>query len=253
MLNTAVFYYFSPTGGTKKAGELLCRGLAAEVIPADLGTREATVNSLAGDVTVFAAPVFGGRIPALMTKKLQQLDGSGKRAVVLVVYGNRAYDDALLELADVVREQGYQVTAAAALVAQHSMVPEVGRGRPDEEDGLQIRSFAKKILAKMADEDASPVAVPGNFPYKKEMDIVATPLSLPACTQCGSCAEACPTQAIRLEEESVVTERAQCILCVACTAACPAQARVLPPPMVEKLTQMLASVRDVRSGNDFFF
>ena len=222
MLNTAVFYYFSPTGGTKKAGELLCRGLAAEVMPADLGTREATVNSLAGDVTVFAAPVFGGRIPALMTKKLQQLDGSGKRAVVLVVYGNRAYDDALLELADVVREQGYQVTAAAALVAQHSMVPEVGRGRPDEEDGLQIRSFAKKILAKMADEDASPVAVPG-------------------------------TQAIRLEEESVVTERAQCILCMACTAACPAQARVLPPPMVEKLTQMLASVRDVRSGNDFFF
>lgn len=172
--------------------------------------------------------------------------------MVLVVYGNRAYDDALLELADVVREQGYRVTAAAALVAQHSMVPEVGRGRPDGEDGQQILSFAKKILAKIAAEDASPVAVPGNFPYKTEMDIVATPLSLPACTQCGSCADACPTQAIRLEE-SVVTEKAQCILCMACTAACPAHARVLPPPMVEKLTQMLSSVRDVRSGNDFFF
>lgn len=252
MLNTAAFYYFSPTGGTKKAGDLLCRGLAAEIRPADLGTRNAAVETLKGDVTVFAAPVFGGRIPALMTKKLQALDGKGKRAVALVVYGNRAYDDALLELTNVVQEQGYEVIAAAALVAQHSMVPEVGRGRPDEEDKRQILSFAKKVLTKIAADDHEPVSVPGNTPYKEEMAIVATPLSLPACTQCGSCADACPTQAIRLEGEAVVTEKARCILCMACTAVCPEHARVLPPPMVEKLTQMLANVRDVRSGNDFF-
>lgn len=252
MLNTAVFYYFSPTGGTKKAGEILCHGLAKEVKLANLGTQDTKVEVPEGDVTVFAAPVFGGRIPAPMTQKLKKLNGKGKQAVALVVYGNRAYDDALLELTNVVREQGYEVTAAAALVAQHSMVPEVGQGRPDEEDKQQILSFAQKVLAKMAADDHGPVAVPGEFPYKKEMAIVATPLSLPACTHCGSCVDACPTQAIRLEEETVVTEKERCTLCMACTAVCPEHARILPPPLAEKLQQMLESFKTVRNGNDFF-
>lgn len=252
MLNTAVFYYFSPTGGTKKAGEIFCQRLAAEVKLADLGTQDTKVEPLEGDVTVFAAPVFGGRIPSPMTEKLKKLNGNGKRAVALVVYGNRAYDDALLELTNVVQEQGYEVTAAAALVAQHSMVPEVGQGRPDENDKRQIRSFAQKVLAKIAEEDHSPVSVPGNYPYKPEMAIVATPLSLPACTHCGSCVDACPTQAIRLEDETVVTEKDRCTLCMACTAVCPEQARILPPPLAEKLQQMLESFKTVRNGNDFF-
>lgn len=61
-----------------------------------------------------AAPVFGGRIPSIVAEKLNELEGHGKKAVTLVVYGNRAYEDALLELNNVVEDRGFQVAASCS-------------------------------------------------------------------------------------------------------------------------------------------
>ena len=119
-------YYFSPTGGTKKAGMLLCEGISWDVEAVDLGKKEEAPREPEGDLVVAAMPVFGGRIPGVAAEKLRTLNGKGKKAVAVAVYGNRAYEDALLELKDILEECGFEVTAAAALVAQHSMVPEVG-------------------------------------------------------------------------------------------------------------------------------
>lgn len=283
MVNTTYFYFFSPTGGTKKAGRIFCESISERVKMIDLGRRDGegdmgTAESKsaveveaaekvegAGAVdiaenaesalTVIAAPVFSGRIPEFVAKKLKQLDGSEKKAVTLAVYGNRAYEDALLELNDVVNGQGFQVIASAALIAQHSMAPEVGKGRPDEADKREIQAFAQKVLEKIEanrEDGGEAVKVPGNYPYREAKGMPVTPISLPACNLCGRCEKVCPTKAISIKEKKVETSAENCMLCMACTAVCPEHARILPPPLQEKMGQMLGALKDVRRENEFF-
>lgn len=252
MLNMTELYYFSPTGGTKKAGEILGKGISKNVKAIDLSILGRAVEKPKSDLVVIAAPVFGGRIPAIVEEKLNELDGNGKKAVTLVVYGTRAYEDALLELNNVAEGRGFQVVASAALIAQHSMAPEVGKGRPDEQDRMDILNFAEKVLDKLEKGVESPVKVPGNDPYKDAMSMTVTPISLPSCKQCGACTDACPTGAIVKGPDGIVTDTARCMLCMACTVVCPEQARILPPPLQEKMGQMLGALKDVRRENEYF-
>ena len=131
-------------------------------------------------------------------QKIKTLAGEGKKAVTIAVYGNRAYEDALLEMNDILIQGGFTVIASAAFVAQHSIVPEVGAGRPDAEDIKEIRTFAEAVKSSTSAEN---VHVPGNRPYKPEMNVAAAPLSLPTCTSCGACAKICPTDAISKMDE----------------------------------------------------
>ena len=67
MLNTTAFYYFSPTGGTRKVGELFCKAISEQVYAVDLAAKGG-LNQPEGDLAVFAVPVFGGRIPSSAAK-----------------------------------------------------------------------------------------------------------------------------------------------------------------------------------------
>ncbi|MDE7243861.1 MAG: EFR1 family ferrodoxin [Oscillospiraceae bacterium] len=244
-------YYFSPTGGTKKVAEIFSSEIAGKITAVDLGMRTVQPESTIGDVAVIAAPVFGGRIPAIVADKVRSLNGTGKKAVTLAVYGNRAFEDALLELNDAVASAGFQIVASGAFVAQHSMAPEVGKGRPDEKDRADICGFAQKVLAKLESAADSQVTVPGNRPYKNSMGIPAAPISNPACKLCGKCSAVCPVGAISLENHSVATNT-NCILCMACVSACPEQARILPPPLQAKMEQMLGALKSIRRENEYF-
>lgn len=271
------FYYFSPTGGTKKAGETFAKAISEEIIPHDLGKlmRTALEENKAvaersgvgmtvepetemaedADIAVFAVPVFGGRLPSAAAEYLKTIKGFGKKAVSLVVYGVRAYEDALLELNDILIRCGFQVVASGAFVAQHSIVPDVGRGRPDADDEKEIAAFAASVLAKMEagkEEDEKAVCVPGNRPYKDGMKVSATPICLPSCGRCGVCEAVCPTGAIRMTEEGVETELSRCLLCMACKAVCPSRSRILPPPMQEAMNQKLGALKDLRRENEIF-
>lgn len=252
MLDKIGFYYFSPTGGTKKAGEIFCQGIAETVREVNLGAQNRETEEAKEEWIAVAAPVFGGRIPAFVTEKLKKLHGEGKKAVTLAVYGNRDYDDALLELNRVMKAQGFQITASAALIAQHSIVPEVGQGRPDSKDQEEILDFGRKVLEKIETAVDSPVKVPGNYPYKEAMAVPAAPISLPSCNQCGTCAKVCPTEAISIEGTEVMTDGENCMMCMACTAACPQGARILPPPVKERTEKMLGALKNVRRENELF-
>lgn len=252
MLKRVDFYYFSPTGGTKKTGEILARAMAEQVNLIDLGKKEAPAETGKSDMAVFAAPVFGGRIPALTAEKLKDVDGTGKKAVTLAVYGVRAYEDALLELNDVLEIQGFQIVASGAFVAQHSIVPEVGAGRPDSKDEAEIRAFAEKILAKLEAGENAAVSVPGNRPYKVFSSMPVAPLSLPSCTKCGVCAGVCPASAIQVNEAGVLTDADACCLCMACVSRCPEKARILPPPVQEQMNQKLSALKTVRRENETY-
>lgn len=287
MMKKTELYYFSPTGGTKKVGETFAKAVSEEVVLYDLGEmmraapevkEEKEDGPAEAELVIFAAPVFGGRLPAAAAEYLKTVKGRGKKAVSLVVYGVRAFEDALLELNDILTEDGFLVIASGAFVAQHSIVPVVGQGRPDVEDMKDIRAFVEKVLAKMDAEgefeaeresraagesgaeemacttDANPVAVsvPGNHPYKDGMKVAATPICLPSCVKCGTCEAVCPTGAIQMTEEGPVTELSKCLLCMACKAACPSASRILPPPMQEAMNQKLGALKDVRRENETF-
>lgn len=252
MLSQMELYYFSPTGGTKKAGEFFCEGISENVKKVNLGVRNQKIEQPESELIVIAAPVFGGRIPSLVAENLKELDGKGKKAVTLVVYGNRAYEDALLELNNETQNSGFQIIASAAVVAQHSMAPEVGKGRPDAQDREALLAFARKVTKKLESGSESPVKVPGNYPYKNGMSMPVTPISLTSCNQCGKCAAVCPTGAIRLENNAAVTEAEKCMLCMACVSACPEHARILPATLQEKMEQMLGALKAVRRENEYF-
>lgn len=220
-----------------------------EVIWQDLGSKETMLEKPEGEMIVVAAPVFGRRIPSIVREKIEQLSGTGKKAVTIAVYGNRAYEDALLEMNDILIKCGFTVIASGAFVAQHSMAPEVGAGRPDGEDEKDIHKFAESVKNSTATEN---VHVPGNRPYKPEMNMTVTPISLPSCTKCGKCVTVCPTNAISVTDGSVITDAEKCILCMACTHICPEQARILPPPLQQKMEQMLGALKSVRNKNEVF-
>ena len=249
MLSHITLYYFSPTGGTKKTADIVCHALAEQVTAIDLGDRTLpTPPQPDTDLIVAAAPVFAGRIPAFLADKLSALQGSGKCAVTLAVYGNRDYDDALLELNDTLTACGFAVIGSGAVIAQHSQLPELAAGRPDAADRENLAAFAESVLAKLAKGDTTPVTVPGSRPYKKRSPNAVAPDSTEACSRCGLCQRLCPTGAIHMTDR-VETDVSRCILCRACTAHCPTGARVVSDPFTQMLRQKLSPCIPVRREN----
>lgn len=195
---------FSPTGGTKKVTEAVCKGIGVddiehiELCVSELKIASSTIEP--DDIAIIAAPVFAGRVPTLAVDRIGKIKGNGAKCVVIAVYGNRAYDDALLELRDIANNAGYCVVAAIAAVAEHSIVRDYGAGRPDAEDNAQLMSFGEKIAEAIKLNHINPkLAVSGNFPYKQPIG-GPFPTSGKLCNNCGACAKACPVGAITFND-----------------------------------------------------
>lgn len=223
---------FSPTGGTMKAADMVAQTLADAVTLVDLSDSKKDFRSVAlnkNDVAVIAVPSYGGRVPTTAVARLAKLSGNGARAVVMAVYGNRAYEDTLLELQDTAAEAGFAVIAAIAAVAEHSIAHQFATGRPDAQDQQQLKTFARSIKEKLASGELSMPHVSGNRPYKTS-SVSMVPKATKDCVSCGLCAQKCPVQAIdRLHPQNV--DKKACISCMRCVAICPHHARRIHPIM----------------------
>lgn len=223
---------FSPTGGTMKTADMVAQTLADAVTLVDLSDSKKDFRSVAlnrNDVAVIAVPSYGGRVPTTAVARLAKLRGNGARAVVMAVYGNRAYEDTLLELQNTAAEAGFTVIAAIAAVAEHSIAHQFATGRPDAQDQQQLETFAQSIKEKLASGELSMPHVPGNRPYKTS-SVSMVPKATKACVSCGLCAQKCPVQAIdRLHPQNV--DKKACISCMRCVAICPHHARRIHPIM----------------------
>ena len=228
--------HFSPTGGTKKVADAIAAGFDTPVEEMDLTKSEVSVTLGEKDALMAVLPVYAGRVPQISLERLSSLKANGQKAVAVVVYGNREYDDALLETKDALEANGFKVIAAAAFIAEHSIVRSIAAGRPDTEDEALCRQFAADVMAKA--DDVPTVSVPGNNPYKELKPSAFHPSANENCVKCGTCAKQCPVGAIPTDDPSQ-TNNDLCINCMRCVQVCPVRCRALPAPFVEGATNML--------------
>ena len=231
-----IIAHFSPTGGTKKVADAIAAGFELPIVEMDLTRADSAVTLGENDALMAVLPVFAGRVPQISLERLAALKGSGQKAVAVVVYGNREFDDALLETRDALETSGFRAVAAAAFIAEHSMVRSIASGRPDAEDEMLCRQFAAAAMAKA--DDAAPVQVPGNTPYKELKPAAFHPAASESCVKCGACAQRCPVGAIALDDPSQ-TNNELCINCMRCVEACPQKCRALPDAFLTMISQML--------------
>lgn len=240
-----VIAHFSPTGTTLKVARAIAEGSGCPVREIDLSVPVSSETLSADEVLLAAVPVYGGRVPALALERLGELKGSGQKAVAVVVYGNRAFDNALLELKDALEVNGTQVIAAGAFVAEHSMARSIAAGRPDAHDLETANQLGVRAMQKLAEEEPATVQVPGNPGYREKAarGLPGHPAGGKDCVSCGLCAQKCPAGAID-PNAPAKTDGKKCLCCMRCVSICPQKARKLPVPMslaVEGMLKVAAS------------
>ena len=243
---------FSPTGGTEAVLSALAEGFGgAETIDLSLEQDFGSFAFAPGDLCLIGAPVYGGRIPPLATRRIRALKGSGAAAVPVAVYGNRDYDDALLELKMLAEECGFRPVAAVAANAEHSVLRQFGAARPDGEDKADLTRFAREIGEKLASGREDPFSVPGNVPFKEMPPHKNLPETADNCVRCGLCAARCPAGAISPEAPEVI-DGEKCASCLRCVAVCPVGAKALNSGFLTVMAQRLGAVCAGRKENELF-
>ena len=244
---------FSPTGGTQKVVDILSEGLGGMVEKLDLTNKDLKETALSPeDIAVIAVPSYGGRVPALAAQRLGNIQGNQAKCLLVCVYGNRAYEDTLIELKDLAEQFGFQPVAAIAAIAEHSILHQYAAGRPNQKDREQLLEFAGKVIEKLQQKPVPGIsAIPGNHPYKKAGGGGMVPKADKNCTQCGLCADNCPAQAIN-RETLEVTDAKECISCMRCVVNCPQSARKVNSLMLSAASVALKKACSEYKENELF-
>ena len=174
--------YFSATFSTKRIVREIASQFKKPVIEYDI-TSDVLKDDVSlgsdGDLLIVGVPSYAGRVPEMAVRSLRRFLGNNTPAIIVSVYGNRAYDDTLIELKDLVESHGFKLLSAAAAIAQHSIFPKIAEGRPNADDMEKLHDFASKsreLLLKIPKMSAvSRLMVKGNRPYRDTKPIPLHP------------------------------------------------------------------------------
>lgn len=290
------YVYFSATGYTKmiirEIGESILHEYSATIenkkklainikkviehnftLPANRANK---LTFTSNDLVIVGVPVYAGRVPNLLLPFINSIDGNGAKAIAVVTFGNRAFDDALSELSHILVKNNFTLLGGGAFVAEHTFSPKIANGRPNENDFMQIREFAAQVLnnylnvsktdssAKVSTDKTKHISIniPGNSPenmhyYKPigergNIDIrKVKPQTTLACNNCGACATVCPMGSIDISNPKEVP--GVCIKCGACVKQCPIGAKYFNDKDYEYHVEWLIRECGCREAKNFIF
>ncbi len=244
-INQVTAVYYSATGNTREVvlaiGKQIAQALdvpfkeCSYTLPA---SRKAHYHFSSSDLVLFATPVYAGRVPNKMLPFVESgFTGNGALAVPIVAFGNRSFDNGLIELRNLLEANGFHTIGAAAVVTGHAFSDAISPGRPDAADWEILNQFALDVASKVQALKEVPAAifVPGDNPPlayytplgvdgKPTVFLKAKPQTVAEwCDGCGICVEACPMAAISEEDPTQVP--GTCIKCQACIKICPTRAK----------------------------
>lgn len=268
MMITPFVAYFSPTGTSRAVARAIAEGLnAGKADEADVTLPYAPLPDFVSSdrLLVVAVPVYGGACAPLALQRLDRLKGNNTPAIAAVVYGNRDFGGAAVQLTEFLTERGFRVMGIGAFVGEHSYsTPSapIAAGRPNAADLEEARQLGMEVKKKyhthsaastspLPTVNASALRCPPDrwwnklrfiafvLKYRrrqKKLPIKVLPITDTArCTSCGACARACPVTAIHPDRPQETTDT--CIKCAACVKICPRQARTLPTPFAPVLAK----------------
>ena len=236
--------YFTGTGNTKKmvtaVAKAACEKLGCEYAEHDFSlptVRAQEISFADTDLVVVGTPVYAGSVPNVLLPYLtQNIKGNGALAVPVVTYGNRNFDDGLMELRNIMTANGLTAIGGGAFVGEHSFSTTLGAGRPNADDLAMARELGEKVAEKaLSGAVEGPVAVEGEDPirpYYTPRDRNANPINIlkvkpktdpDKCINCGLCARICTMGSIDPQDVTSVT--GICIKCCACVKRCPKGAK----------------------------
>ena len=249
--------YFSPTGNTEKAVKAMegalaqtfnvydCTCLQEESGHSKYVSKDAEICFTAEDFVIIGGPVYAGRIPEVAMQRLEKFKGNQTPCILVASYGNRHYDDALLELKHMAERNGFLVKGAAAVIGRHTY-GEIQVDRPDAEDLEQMAQFAAKAYEK----ESLAENIPGNPIYREGgKGGKFRPETTDACVKCGLCKRNCPVSAIN-DDFRVSGEN--CISCFRCIRNCPVKAKVMTSESYLQFAEDFTKRLSVRKENEFF-
>lgn len=233
--------YFSPTGNTEKCVKALSSAFkhnnSYDLMEKDY--EEAYFDE--NDVCFFAFPTFGGRIPPFATHRLNHFHGNNTKAILLITYGNRAYEDAFYELYDVIKEHNFNIIGGVIFPCEHSIINEFARNRPNNQDINDLEKLSYFFL----DNINSLKQININSPHQyKEYKIMPLKFKInDTCIKCYRCVKMCPVNAI---SKTFETDNKKCISCNRCVHVCLNHSREIDNELRTHLKEKINDVCKVR-------
>ena len=242
-INKIYALYFSATKTTEKVvtilGHHLSQMLSLPFEKIDFTLPDVRKNELSFDenaLVIIGTPVYAGRVPNVLLPYLtKMIKGNGALCVPVVLFGNRNFDDALIELRDIMVANGFTPISAGAFVGEHSFSKILAQNRPDETDMKDVKHLAETTYNRIIEGDiTTPIKVKGQSPIRpyytprdrngNHINILkVTPKTNDNCTNCGLCAKICPMGSIN--PANIYEYVGICIKCCACVKACPTSAK----------------------------
>ena len=238
--------YFSPTDNSKKYVEAMCKAISNEYISLDITSKEVYKDFTNEDFVIIGAPVYAGRIPHVSKQRFSLFKGNKTPCIIVGTYGNRHYDDALVEMQDLFESNGFVVYGACALIGRHTY-GSIAIDRPNENDLKEACKFSFEIYHR---NKAIQNIIPGNH---HDNDVVNKgrfhPLTTKSCIQCGLCVSNCPVGAI-LEDCKTISN--DCISCFRCIRKCPVMAKNMDDENYNSFAAMFTEKLKEPRENEYF-